>query len=878
MEQFRNESSTDRAGIQLRIVNRQAVILWIAVAALSGLSLAQDWNQQPAAPSQAECQAAYAAGRPLPAGCAQPQPRSMQPSLPQSTPVQPPQLTTGQEKLSPPAEQPLVLNPSELRIPQPPPKPQTEFEQMVADTVGRPLPLFGQSLFLQPPSTFAPTIHAQVPDNYIIGPNDELQIRIWGQLNADLRVVVDRSGQIYIPHVGPISVAGVRYSDLSQRLKAEVQKLYRNFDLSASVARIRSIQVYVVGQARDPGAYTISSLSTLVNAVFASGGPTPQGSLRDIQVQREGQTIAHMDLYDLLVRGDKSKDVALQTGDVIYYPPVGPLAAVSGSVNAPAIYELRPGSTLDELLEIAGGLSTVADSSKVSVERIVHADAKSAGKRTVLEFPLDKEARALPLSDGDIVRVFSIVPSFSDSVTLRGHVANPGRYPWKPGMRIRDLIPNADALLTRRYWLGRASLTSGLSTEYPVRSQQMEEQLSAGQLNPAIPETGELPESGAAEQGERERKYLSREQAGTLADRSTQDTGAPPEYSSQQGSQNRYSDERTNPNVATLTADLHRASPEINWSYAIVQRLNPVDLSTRLLSFDLGKAVLEGDPANNLALEPNDIVTVFSQRDVSVPQSLRTRYVRLEGEVRRPGVYKVEEGEQLRDVIQRAGGVTPDAFIYGTVMTRESARKAQQKSLDELTRALEVEVRQASVAATTRGSSEDRQVITARQAAQEALIAQLRNMKATGRIVLNLSPSDHTVAAFPAIPVEDNDRIVIPHVPSTVAVTGMVYNPGSFIFSKRRRVGDYLKMAGKGKPNADMHHSFVLHANGTVTARTAVNSLFTGDRFAQLRLSPGDQIVVPNKIATGNFVRGLRDWTQISSQLALTGAALAVIH
>jgi protein involved in polysaccharide export with SLBB domain len=329
----------------------------------------------------------------------------------------------------------------------------------------------------------------------------------------------------------------------------------------------------------------------------------------------------------------------------------------------------------------------------------------------------------------------------------------------------------------------------------------------------------------------------------------------------------------------TLTGDLHRTSPEINWSYAIIQRVNPVDLSTRLVPFDLGKAVLNGDPANNLELEADDSITIFSQADVAVPQGLRPRYIRVEGEVVRAGVYKVEEGELLRDALIRAGGVTPDAYIYGTQLTRESARIEQQRSIDELTRTLETESRQAAVSAAARGAAgDDSQSLAASQTAQQALIAQLKNTTVSGRVVLTLSPTANSIDEYPPIALEDNDRIVIPHLPSTVSVVGMVYNTGSFVFSPRRRVGDYLKLAGKGKPNADMHHAFVLHADGTVTASTAVNSMFTGDKFVSLRIHPGDQIVVPNKIQTGNFIRGLRDWTQISSQLALTGAALAVIR
>jgi protein involved in polysaccharide export with SLBB domain len=334
---------------------------------------------------------------------------------------------------------------------------------MAADSAGRPLPLFGQSLFDLSPTTFAPMDQLQVPTDYIIGPGDGLQITISGQLEAYLHLTVDRSGQVYIPRVGQISVAGVHYSDLEQHLKTEISRIFRNFNVTVNVERLRSIQVLVVGNARYPGMYTISSLSTLVNAIFASGGPTPQGSLRHIQVRREGATITDFDFYDLVIKGDKSKDVRLQPGDVLYIPPVGPLAAISGSVNTPAIYELKGNSTLSDLIEIAGGLSSLADTGRVTIERLVNHQT-----RKTLEFPYDDTSRSTPLQDGDVVRVLSIVPSFQDTVTLRGNIANPGRYPWKPGMRIRDLIPNADALLTRRYWLDRAAIGNGLSTEYPV--------------------------------------------------------------------------------------------------------------------------------------------------------------------------------------------------------------------------------------------------------------------------------------------------------------------------------------------------------------------------------------------------------------------------
>lgn len=786
------------------------------------------------------------------------------------------------------------LNPSQLQQREILPRPETEFQQMVADSAGRALPLFGQSLFVQPPSTFAPIDLLQVPSDYIIGPGDELQVRIWGQIEGDLRVIVDRSGQIYIPQVGQISVAGIHYGDLEQHLKREISKVFRNFNVTANIGRLRSIQVVVVGNARYPGTYTISSLSTLVNAIFASGGPAPQGSLRHIQVRRDATTITDFDFYDLLIKGDKSKDVRLQPGDVLYIPHVGPLVAVSGSVNTPAIYEMKDDSSLNDLIETAGNLSNVADTSKITIERFV-----GHRSRTTLEFPYDDQSRAVPLKDGDVVRVFSIVPRFEDTVTLRGNVSNPGRYPWKPGMRIRDLIPNAQALLTRRYWLDRAAITNGRATEYPVRTEsprnfrsRLPQQQANGTRsnnttsnNATAPNTldsngnynlpdnlpdamdwSNVPDAVYGQNGQ--------DSSGNGSSR----TGDRASVGSQQSSL-RYGDNSANPNIVKNVAeDLRRYAPEINWDYAIVQRVNPEDLSSKLLWMSPRKAILERDEESNLELQAGDIVTIFSQRDISVPQTKRSQYVIVEGEVTRPGVYKLETNETLHSVLQRAGGLTPNAYVYGSQLTRESARVEQQKSLDELVRSMEVQIRQSAMSVASSGQSADIQQLGQLQAAQEGIIAQLHNTRASGRVALPVKPKDKNLIDFPDMVLEDSDRLAIPHTPSTVSVVGNVYNPGSFIFDSHNTTGAYLEMAGKGKPASDLHHAFVLRANGVVVAANNVNGLFTGTKFERLRLYPGDQIVVPYKLTSGTLVRGLRDWSQIASQLALTGAAVSILR
>ena len=256
----------------------------------------------------------------------------------------------------------------------------TPFQRLVAASVGRVLPIFGSALFTNVPSTFAPVDRIPVTPEYVIGPGDELLIRMWGQVTLDGHFTVDRSGNVYIPQVGAIRVAGVPFAKVTDLLRAQIGRTFRNFDLNVNVGQLRSIQIFVVGEAKRPGSYTISSLSTLVNALFASGGPAPMGSMRSIQVKRGKETVTTFDMYDLLLKGDKSKDVALLSGDVIYIPPVGPMVALAGSIDTPALYEVTPGSTVQDVIALAGGLSTLAQDKQIRIERIKSHDSRHSDR------------------------------------------------------------------------------------------------------------------------------------------------------------------------------------------------------------------------------------------------------------------------------------------------------------------------------------------------------------------------------------------------------------------------------------------------------------------------------------------------------------------
>jgi len=331
---------------------------------------------------------------------------------------------------------------------------RNEFQDVVAQSLGSDLPLFGYNLFRNVPSTFAPLDRIPVTPDYVIGPGDEILIRAWGQVDIDYRATVDRDGAISIPKVGNINVAGLKFQDLEGYLKSAIGRIFRDFQLNVAMGQLRSIDVFVVGQAARPGTYTVSSLSTLVNAIFASGGPTAKGSMRHIQLKRGDKLVTDFDMYDLLIKGDKSKDVRLLPGDVIYIPPIGALAAIAGSVNTPAIYEYQ--GSLQGLIALAGGLANTAAGQKVAVERIM--DRKT---RHVDEFVLDKNGLARALQDGDLVKVAAVSPRFDNAVTVRGNVASTARLPWREGMRVTDVIPNEDALITPDYWKKQNLLTVG---------------------------------------------------------------------------------------------------------------------------------------------------------------------------------------------------------------------------------------------------------------------------------------------------------------------------------------------------------------------------------------------------------------------------------
>jgi protein involved in polysaccharide export with SLBB domain len=791
-----------------------------------------------------------------------------------------------------------------------PPEQLSEFQKFVANTTGKLLPIYGANLFRDVPSTFAPNDLAPANSDYVIGPDDELRVRIWGQINYSGNLRVDRSGNVYLPQVGEVHVAGIQFSSLDQHLWAAVSRDFRNFDLSVDLGRIRSIQVYVTGQARRPGAYTISSLSTLVNALFASGGPSAQGSLRHIEVRRNGQTVTDFDLYGLLIHGDKSKDIRLLAEDVLYIAPSGPQVAVMGSVRTPGIYELRGPETIGDMIDAAGKTSTIASSSKISLERVGEHQVRQA-----MEFAFDPTGLGAPMMDGDILRVLSIVPAYQKTVVLRGDVANQGRFSWKPGMHLSDLIPDRDSLLSPDYWWKRTHLGFSAPEFEPLISNfdanqrriarndpfnnrtTYSNELDGYRHDPASPLAQDALNAEFAAQDRRDETTSGNEDPGAMQAQQSNSSnqGGSPNGAPNDDRQGAYpnnqressggggsvgSQLRQQPGpeglFQTRRIDVRISASEIDWNYAVIERVDAQTLKTSLIPFDLGKLVLNHDANQNLELQPGDTITVFSQADIKVPLADQTKYVRLEGEFVHAGIYSVQPGETLRDLVRRAGGISPKAYLYGSEFDRESTRILQQQRIDEYIRRVDLDSNRGTLALTA-SSTGDVANATAAAAAEQGLITRLRQLRATGRIVLHFRSDSSDLDEIPDVALENGDRFSVPPVPATINVVGAVYNQNSFLFETHASAGRYLLMAGGPDRDADWRLSFVIRADGSVISRESVKGLW-GNEFKDLRLNPGDTMVVPEKTLRPTALRGFLDWSQIFSQLAFGAAAINVLR
>jgi protein involved in polysaccharide export with SLBB domain len=723
---------------------------------------------------------------------------------------------------------------------------------------------FGYDVFQRPVSTFAPVTNIPVGPDYVVGPGDTFTVTLWGRVNVQYTVEVDRNGQIALPEVGVLNVSGMTLAAMQDYLQDQLARKQTDFKMAVTMGRLRTIKVFVVGEADTPGSYTVSSLSTVINALFAAGGPSKNGSLRDIRLLRSRQKPLHVDLYDFLLGGDKSDDVRLQDGDTIFVPLIGPVVGLAGNVKRPAIYEMAKPMTLREVLDLGGGVNYAGWLQQVQVERV-----ENHQKRIVVDFNVAeqtgiaaKHAADTVVQDGDIVRVFAVSPFEQNVVRLAGHVSRPGKYELKPGMRLGDIITSYGVLLPQ------ANLEHG----------EIERLVEPDYHSVIIPfKPGKLLKSDASQNIELVKFDTIRiyrwDQKGKRSVSIAGEVYRPGEYRFVPGMRlSELLDAAGGPqkNAYLKDAELTR------------RHIGQTGMQTEKIDIDLEKALAK-DPAQDIELRDYDHLIVRS-----IPQLEFDRVAIIAGEVRFPGVYPVSRGDTLSSLIERAGGFTDGAYLRGAVFTRESAKIIQRQRVDELINKIEETVlTSAGKEITGALDAETAQVQAEGLNAKRELLAKLRTVKIDGRVVVKLSPLDQFRGSRYDVEMERGDRLFVPETPGVINVVGEVFNSISVLYEKDRTVAYYLQKVGGPTNDADQKQISIIKADGSVVSITQkdADSVYWDSEshqwnfggFMGIRLNPGDTILVPRKMDKLMWLKNTKDITQILFQAALaTGVVLAL--
>lgn len=714
---------------------------------------------------------------------------------------------------------------------------------------------FGYELFAGEPSTFAPATDIPIPIDYVIGPGDTIELQFFGAQNAIYTLTVTREGVLNMPELGPITVGGLRFSELQQTLQQRVSEQLIGVRASISMGRLRSIRIFILGDAYRPGSYTVSSLSTLTNALFVSGGIKTIGSLRNVQLKRDGQLVTTLDLYDLLLRGDTSRDSRLQPGDVIFIPPIGPTVGVDGEVRRPAIYELNGERTARDVLNLAGGLLPTAYPKASQVDRI-----SENKERTVVDVDLSTAAGlSFALAGDDVLRVYSVLERKQDIVLLEGRVFRQGAYQWTQGMRITDLVRSLDDLQPGAdpgYLLVRREIPGTMNIEV------VSADLSAALRAPNSAANIELRPKDLVRVFalESNRSDIVRPLVDELRSQSTR--AAPTQVVTISGRVKTPGEYPLEPEMRI--SDLLRAGGGLaEAAYAVEAELTRYSVGTgevrqtALINIDLSR-IVAGDTSADINLAAYDVLNVKE-----IPQWRDLESVRIDGEVRFPGTYPIRRGERLSSVIERAGGLTEISFADGAVFLRTKLRQREQEQLDELRERLESE---ANIAASSETDGPDD------AAARQALLAQLDSTVATGRLVIDLPrilQGGHTSDAD--VVLEDGDRLLVPQRSQTVTIIGEVQFPTSHIYEPNVSRDEYIERSGGTSQNADKKRIYIVRADGAVVANS-------GSRFFRNRggrdIRPGDTIVVP---VDADQIRQLTLWTNVSTIIYNIGVAAAAV-
>ncbi|MGH7987644.1 MAG: SLBB domain-containing protein [Candidatus Binataceae bacterium] len=718
---------------------------------------------------------------------------------------------------------------------------------------------FGYNLFSTPVSTFAPVENVPVGSGYVLGPGDQLNVILWGRVNRTLHLKVQRDGTVLMPQIGPIALAGLTFEQGKKLIEGRTSQIV-GVQTDVTMGRIRTIQVFVIGQVDQPGLYTVSALAHVSDALVAAGGVRKTGSLRRIVVRRHGRIIKRVDLYSMLLHGNTNNDVQLQERDVIFVPVLGPVVALAGNVRDPAIYELDGMEPLIGALRMAGGVSAFGYAERVEVERIFNHE-----RRIVLDVNLNSpDARHFYVDDGDLVKVFTVLPKQQDIVRVEGNVNQPGVYQWNPGMRVADLIQDGQGIGDHTY-LGYALVKR---YEGPTHKPQ---------FMPLDLETALSDQDSTDNLMLRAGDVLTIYGQGEINEVPTVtvkgDVRRPGTYPLTQGMR--------------VTDLIYLAGGFKESAYkrqAQLARTTVVDGSARHLTEDVNlAAVFDGLSNANLVLKPEDMLFIAQAANWHQPWT-----VTVKGEVMRPGPYAISEGENLSAILVQAGGLRTDAYLPALILTRQSVKLAQEKNLDQARARLQTEIARAALMP----EENKQQSVNVEQKAAAlsmitSMLSQSSHQQATGRIVLaSMDSLPALSASSDNVKLDDKDQVIVPRRPNWVNVLGQVYGPTAVAYQPAFTVRDYIDRAGGITEGAAANQIFVVKVNGAIVSLNGYKDMGRNRIFPLLpvvsgglmsaHLDPGDTIYVPAKLLFVNPIQQTLDVTQIIANAAqgITYAAL----
>ena len=732
--------------------------------------------------------------------------------------------------------------------------------------------------------------------DYVLGPGDELAINIWGSQPQTLNGLIDRQGQIALPSVGAVRVAGLTIAMGEEAIRKALQAQFKDVHVELSLGRVHTVRVYVVGDVQRPGAYDISSLSTPLNALYAAGGPTSQGSLRVARHYRGDNLVREVDLYDLLLRGIRSDVERLLPGDTILVPPVGPQVTVAGMVRRPAVYELKGTENLKDVVDMAGGVMVAGSLEQVVIERVIanhrrtmlsvrfsavsttakeeHHDAQPTANQGNAPHPpatatpgfhnANTESKAgepaesllsihspeyeqimqrlsgMHAEDSDKIKILPIAPYDQQVVYLDGHVYDPGKYPYFDGMTLNDLLKSYQDVLPEPS--DHLELIRLQTPDFrPVT------------INLSLPDVLQGNAPMALEPFDLIRVF-GRYEIDPPMVTIQGEVIRPGDYPLEKGI--------TVKGLIDMAGGFMRSAYRESADLASYDVQNGSRVLTKHQSVELDKA-LQGDNSANIALKPGDVLSI---RQLTGWNDIGSS-VTINGEVGHPGVYGITEGERLSSVLKRASGFRGSSFPQGAVLERVQVREIGEKSRQNLIQRIQSEdLTSMTVSGSSTPQEQAQMLQTIHQQQQQALSA-LQNQPASGRLVIHMSEDISKWENTPAdIEMREGDVLTIPKRAAFVAVSGQVYSPSALTYSPGRTAGWYLDHAGGPTNMGDKKKVFIVRADGSVIGR---RGRFDGSVLS-IHLNPGDSVVVPEKIVGSPLWRSLLSIAQMLSATALT--------